>query len=133
MNVVVIIPTIDPDERIVSLVCQLQKRGLSRFVIVNDGSAPKCDELFAELERLGACVLHHAINLGKGAAIKTGLAAVRKLFPTYPTTSSASAGLRTAITTTLLSAYATLTAAMCRREVALATRLARRTSSSTRA
>ena len=81
MNVVVIIPTIDPDERIVSLVCQLQKRGLSRFVIVNDGSAPKCDELFAELERLGACVLHHAINLGKGAAIKTGLAAVRKLFP----------------------------------------------------
>ncbi|MBQ9004526.1 MAG: bifunctional glycosyltransferase family 2/GtrA family protein [Eggerthellaceae bacterium] len=81
MNMVVIIPTIDPDERLYKLVAQLRSRGLSRFVIVDDGSSENRAPIFEELERSGARVLHHPANLGKGAAIKTALGSVRALFP----------------------------------------------------
>ena len=81
MNMVVIIPTIDPDERLCRLVAELRSRGFSRFVIVDDGSAESRAPIFADLERSGARVLHHPANLGKGAAIKTALGSVRTLFP----------------------------------------------------
>lgn len=81
MNAVVIIPTIDPDERLATLIGELRCRGFSRFIVVDDGSADACDALFAELEHGGVRVLHHAANLGKGAAIKTALSAVRTAYP----------------------------------------------------
>ena len=81
MNTVVIIPTIDPDERILTLVEQLRSQGFSSFIVVDDGSSKRCDSLFEELERGGARVLHHATNRGKGAALKTAFSAVRRLFP----------------------------------------------------
>lgn len=81
MNTVVIIPTIDPDEKLVAVVDGLRARGFARFIIVDDGSDESRDGLFAELGRGGARVLHHAKNLGKGAAIKTALSSVRTLFP----------------------------------------------------
>lgn len=81
MNAVIIIPTIDPGEGICQLVEELQALGFSRFIVVDDGSSEACDPLFARLEGRGARVLHHAANLGKGAAIKTALAAMGSLFP----------------------------------------------------
>ncbi|MBQ9041810.1 MAG: bifunctional glycosyltransferase family 2/GtrA family protein [Eggerthellaceae bacterium] len=81
MNTVVIIPTIDPDERILALVDQLKDRGFNRFIVVDDGSDASCDALFEALEQGGVRVLHHGTNLGKGAALKTAFAAVRNLFP----------------------------------------------------
>ena len=81
MNAVIIIPTIDPSESICQLVGELRELGFSRFIIVDDGSSEACDPLFAKLQQSGACVLHHASNLGKGAAIKTALAAVGSMFP----------------------------------------------------
>ena len=81
MNTVVIIPTIDPDEKLFSIVNDLRARSFTRFIVVDDGSEASRDPLFAELERQGATVLHHAANLGKGAALKTGLSAVRSTFP----------------------------------------------------
>ena len=81
MNAVVIIPTIDPDERLATLIDELRARGFSRFIVVDDGSDATRDGLFEQLEPGGVRVLHHATNLGKGAAIKTALTAVRRSFP----------------------------------------------------
>ena len=81
MNAVVIIPTIDPDERLATLIDELRIRGFSRFIVVDDGSDATHDELFERLERGSVRVMHHATNLGKGAAIKTALATVRRMFP----------------------------------------------------
>ena len=81
MNAVIIIPTVDPDERLLPLVDEMRTHGFSRFVVVDDGSDSTRDALFGELERDCVRVLHHATNLGKGAALKTGLSAVRTLFP----------------------------------------------------
>ena len=81
MNAVVIIPTLDPDARIIALVDELRERGFSRFIVVNDGSAADRDPLFDVLAHSGVHVLRHTQNRGKGAAIKTALDATRTLFP----------------------------------------------------
>ena len=81
MGAVILIPTVDPDEKLGKLISELRGRGFSRFIVVDDGSGDACEALFAELELDGVRVLHHAVNLGKGAAIKTGLAALRFLYP----------------------------------------------------
>jgi len=70
MNVVAVIPAYNPDHRLALLVKALRDRGLSRIVVVDDGSRASCKEIFRSLE--SACtVLHHAVNLGKGRALKT--------------------------------------------------------------
>ena len=81
MDTVLIIPTIDPDFRLVSLVQDMQARDLGHIIIVDDGSSDECRPLFDALRRRGAHVYHHATNLGKGQAIKTALMQVRNLFP----------------------------------------------------
>ena len=81
MNAAIIIPAFNPDVKLRLLVDDLRNRGFSRFVVINDGSFDACDELFAQLELGGVRVLHHAANLGKGAALKTGFSAVETLFP----------------------------------------------------
>ena len=81
MKTVVVIPTIDPDERLAKLIDDLRFYGLSRFIVVDDGSKPSCDELFGRLEQDGVRVIHHEKNLGKGSALKTGFASVGEFFP----------------------------------------------------
>lgn len=81
MEQVVIIPTVDPDERIVSLVGELQCAGFAHIIVVDDGSCQSCQAMFANLELCGCTVVHHTSNCGKGAAIKTGLDAMRRAYP----------------------------------------------------
>ncbi len=70
MNVVVVIPAFNPDRRLPELVEHLRRKGLMRIVVVDDGSRPGCGEFFARAAP--ACtVLRHAVNLGKGRALKT--------------------------------------------------------------
>lgn len=75
MSVAIVIPAYNPDLRLGTLVKQLlETRRFCRIVVVNDGSQEECEAIFAHLESLaGVTVLHHAVNLGKGAALKTGL------------------------------------------------------------
>lgn len=68
----VLIPAYKPDVRLVSLVEQL--RGDFDLLIVDDGGGEAFASVFDEAKSLGATVLHHPVNRGKGAAIKTGLA-----------------------------------------------------------
>ncbi|MHB8880792.1 MAG: glycosyltransferase [Thermodesulfovibrionales bacterium] len=73
MDIPVLIPAYNPDDSLLSLADRLIGRGFKDIVIVNDGSDRSCGDLFEKLEMTGHChVLHHAVNLGKGRALKTG-------------------------------------------------------------
>ncbi len=72
-GVVILIPAYKPEPRLVDFVQELTAKG-ARVVVVDDGSGPQFAELFAALRRVGdTVILHHVVNLGKGAALKTGL------------------------------------------------------------
>lgn len=68
----IVIPSYEPDEKLVLLVEALVAAGFWQILVVDDGSeGEKYRELFAKTEALGCTVLHHAVNLGKGRALKT--------------------------------------------------------------
>jgi glycosyltransferase involved in cell wall biosynthesis len=70
----VVIPAYRPNTQLLSTVGGLLDLGASGIVIVDDGSGPAYRSIFDELTGLkGVEVLRHAVNLGKGAALKTGL------------------------------------------------------------
>ena len=73
-EVPVVIPAYQPGEPLVSLVQGLVGLGVRAIVVVDDGSAAGCAEYFQRIAALdGVSVVRHAVNLGKGAALKTGM------------------------------------------------------------
>lgn len=82
MNVVILIPAYNPDNTLLEVVDGLQCLGFTDFIIVNDGSKKECAGIFAELGKNKFChVLHHAVNGGKGRALKTGFNYFLLTFP----------------------------------------------------
>ena len=75
MEIAVLVPAYNPDEQLLTFVRELYKSGtFHEIIIVNDGSRRDCQIIFSQLAALpGVRVLRHAVNLGKGAALKTGL------------------------------------------------------------
>ena len=69
MNTAIVIPALDPNEKLVSLASGLLSQGFSYIVVVDDGSSDSCASVFDALKRMGVRVVHHAANLGKGAAL----------------------------------------------------------------
>jgi glycosyltransferase involved in cell wall biosynthesis len=70
----ILIPAYKPDKQLTELVSNLIDRGVECIIIVNDGSGPGYQELFDQLKQYPVCkICNHAVNLGKGRAIKTGL------------------------------------------------------------
>lgn len=67
-NLWVIIPAHNEEKNIRKVVAKAKKHA-GQVVVVDDGSSDKTAQL---AENAGAIVLHHIINLGKGAALKTG-------------------------------------------------------------
>lgn len=68
----VLIPTLDPDRRLCGIVDALYERGVNEIIVVDDGSSPECEAVFAELKRRPFCTLaRHDVNRGKGAALRT--------------------------------------------------------------
>ncbi len=51
------------------------------IVVVDDGSGPLFEPVFAGAERAGATVLRHPVNRGKGAALKIGIAHALRMHP----------------------------------------------------
>jgi glycosyltransferase involved in cell wall biosynthesis len=70
---IVIVPALNPDERLISLVQELNLQGQAHILIVDDGSDANSQEIFRCLERLSCLVCHHGSNRGKGEALKTGI------------------------------------------------------------
>lgn len=74
MRFVVLIPAYRPTEDFPSFVSALIARGVRRIVVVDDGSGPSFRPQFSAIRALPEVRLcRHAINLGKGAALKTGI------------------------------------------------------------
>ena len=71
-EVPIIIPSYEPDEKLIHLLKQLRDTGFKNIVVVNDGSGEPYTHFFKEAETVYGCsVLHHAVNQGKGRALKT--------------------------------------------------------------
>lgn len=71
-DVSVIIPSLNPDEKLINTVNELEIVGFSDIIVVDDGSGEEYSDRFAEIENRASCtVLHHEVNKGKGAALKT--------------------------------------------------------------
>lgn len=74
LQVAAVIPAYKPSRALLELVPSLTQGRLAHVVVVDDGSGADYECLFSELKRLqGVTVLQHAVNLGKGAALKTGI------------------------------------------------------------
>ena len=73
MDIPVLIPVYNPDNKLLTLVDSLIKLNFKHIIIVNDGSIFESKSIFKKLEKNSQCnILHHVINHGKGRALKTG-------------------------------------------------------------
>lgn len=69
----VVLPSLDPDDKLVTVIDGLLEYGFKDIILVNDGS--KQENLHYFLDAAAAhpeiTLLHHEVNRGKGAALKT--------------------------------------------------------------
>ena len=81
MKIVVIVPVYNEGQRCVKTIKEILEISRSDVVVVNDGSRDdslvRLEETFGDNKRVS--VLNHVINLGKGAAMKTGVKMAWKL------------------------------------------------------
>ncbi len=71
-QVPIVIPSYEPDEKLIVLLEALKEAGFEDIIVVDDGSEGAVyQELFSKAQKMGCVVLHHAVNLGKGRALKT--------------------------------------------------------------
>ena len=81
MKTVVLIPALRPGEHLPAVVARCIALGLTRVVVVDDGSGAEHVGVFEQVAALGAVVARHDCNRGKGAALKTGIGAALEAFP----------------------------------------------------
>ena len=78
----ILIPAYRPGEALASVITELRAEYSGPIVIVDDGSGPDFQEKFYGLHgEFGITILSHVRNLGKGAALKTGIAYVFTKWP----------------------------------------------------
>ena len=71
-DIAVIIPALDPDNRMTALVEQLHTAGFRNIILVDDGSALENRIYFRECkDKYGCKVIRHVVNFGKGMAHKS--------------------------------------------------------------
>lgn len=69
---VILIPALNPDDKLRLYVQELMQKGFSHIIIVNDGSREEYNPIFEDLQTMGCAVLTHDKNYGKGRALKNG-------------------------------------------------------------
>ena len=79
----VVLPSLDPDEKLVAVVDGLLEYGFSSIILVNDGSKPENLHYFTDLaaQHPEIHLLHHEVNKGKGAALKNAFRYFLDHFP----------------------------------------------------
>jgi len=81
MKPVILIPSYNPDQRLLDTLQLLGEHGYTRIVVVDDGSKSECLPIFQAVTDLpGVHLLRHAVNMGKGRAMKTGFNAILARF-----------------------------------------------------
>lgn len=70
-----VIPAYNPDEHLLTVIDNIQKRSANLIFVIDDGSREDTQDIFKVIEENDAysniILLRHATNLGKGAALKT--------------------------------------------------------------
>ena len=70
---VILIPSLEPDERLPEYIQKLKDGGFAHIVVVDDGSGEAYQPIFDEVGAVeDTVVLRHEVNRGKGVALKTG-------------------------------------------------------------
>ena len=81
----IVIPSYEPDDRLIALLHDLDNKGMGPVIIVNDGSSEEYDPIFAEAEpiitRLGGKYISYRPNRGKGRALKTAFSYITENMP----------------------------------------------------
>ena len=69
----VVLPSLDPDEKLTATINGLLEHGFTDIILINDGSKEKNLHYFTDAAAAHPeiTLLHHAVNRGKGAALKT--------------------------------------------------------------
>ena len=84
-TVPIVIPSYEPDERLITLLNDLNEAGLGPVIIVNDGSGTEYDEIFSRAEKLieanGGKLISYRPNRGKGRALKTAFEYISRNIP----------------------------------------------------
>lgn len=74
IKVIPVIPSLNPDKKLINYVNGLIKVGFKKIIVLNDGSKKDCDKYFNELSKSENCIiLNHKVNQGKGRALKTAI------------------------------------------------------------
>ena len=74
-NISVVLPSLDPDKKLQLVIDGLLEYGFTDIILVNDGSKPENMHYFeAAAQHPQVHLLHHKVNRGKGAALKTAFA-----------------------------------------------------------
>ncbi len=74
-NIGIILPSLDPDEKLLAVIDKLLETGFQDIILVNDGSNPENLHYFTDAVAAHPeiTLLHHQVNRGKGAALKTAM------------------------------------------------------------
>ncbi len=79
---VILIPSLEPDERLPAYIRKLKDAGFGYIVVIDDGSSSAFRPVFEEISKVeDTVVLTHDVNQGKGVALKTGYRYIRENFP----------------------------------------------------
>ena len=81
----IVIPSYEPDERLIALLHDLDEKEMGPVIIINDGSDEKYDPLFKEAEEIitkrGGKFIAYRPNRGKGRALKTAFSYITENMP----------------------------------------------------
>ena len=80
MKTALIVPAYHPTEDMIPMLERFVQNPDFVPVVVNDGSGPEYDAIFARVPE-GCALLQHEVNRGKGVALKTAMAHVLKHLP----------------------------------------------------
>lgn len=84
-KVPIIIPSYEPDDRLIALLRDLDGKGMGPVIIVNDGSSEEYDDLFRKagsiISKRGGRLISYQPNHGKGHALKTAFSYVIENMP----------------------------------------------------
>ena len=71
-DIAVVIPALNPDDRMIALVQKLKETGFENIILVDDGSEIANRKYFKVCkENYGCHVIRHVVNFGKGIALKS--------------------------------------------------------------
>lgn len=81
----IVIPSYEPDERLIALLHDLDAKEMGPVIIVNDGSSEEYDPIFREVESIitkrGGKYISYRPNRGKGRALKTAFSYISENMP----------------------------------------------------